>query len=76
MNVKNVDNSRRRAPRLAIAAATVLAGLGWCAAPAIAQEQPNVMIITSDDQRDDQMKVMTRTRRAFDDAGRSSPMVT
>ena len=69
MNVKNVDNSRRRAPRLAIAAATVLAGLGWCAAPALAQEQPNVMIITSDDQRDDQMKVMEETTRIFDAGG-------
>ena len=68
MNVKHVDNSRRRAPRLAIVAATVLAGLGWCAAPALAQE-PNVMIITSDDQRDDQMKVMTQTRRIFDSGG-------
>ena len=28
-----------------------------------------MMIITSDDQRDDQMKVMTRTRQAFDNAG-------
>jgi len=38
-------------------------------AAAAAAERPNVMIVISDDQRDDQMKVMRQTRSIFGDGG-------
>ena len=69
MNVEHIDNARRRVSRPITIAAMALAALAVFAGPATAAERPNVMIIMSDDQRDDQMKVMERTRQIFDAGG-------